>query len=83
MPRDEPTEDIVRREISRARQILREDRVIAAHRELLSRLSRLDPKPGSSGNPPEPGSPGNPPAPNPKDPPADPPPKRGVWWGQT
>jgi hypothetical protein len=69
MPRDEPTEDIVRREIRRARQILREDRVIRAHSELMERLAPSDPKP-----------PGNPPAPVPKDPP-DPPKKRGVWWG--
>jgi hypothetical protein len=71
MPRDEPTEDIVRREIKRARQILREDRVIKAHGELMGRLT----PPADPGNPP-----GTPPAPEPRDP-VDPPKKPGVWWG--
>ena len=67
--RDEPTEDIVRREIRRARQILREDRVIKAHSELMGKLTPADP--------PEP--PGNPPAPEPREP-AEPPKKQGIWW---
>lgn len=74
MPRDEPTEDIIRREITAARKILREDKVLSAHRELMTKLTPPEP-----GDPPK--DPGNPPAPEPKEP-AEPPAKRGVWWGE-
>jgi hypothetical protein len=70
MAHDEPTEDIVKREIAAARKILREDKVLSAHRELMGKLT-----------PPEQDDPENPPAPKPRDPP-EPPAKRGVWWGK-
>lgn len=62
---DEPTEALVRKEISRARRILREDLVIG-------KLNKHFPD--------EPPVDGNPPAPPVHDP-APPPARKGVWWG--
>jgi hypothetical protein len=64
----EPTEAIVRREVARARKILREDKI-------LSRLDKAVPDP----NPNPPGGPPAPPPVPPKDPPED---KGGLWWGK-
>lgn len=78
MPRDEPTEDIVRREIAKARDIIRNDKLLASHRQLSDRFSHHfpDKSPGT-----DPGNPDGPQPPDPK-PPADPaPPKKSLWWG--
>lgn len=64
----EPTEALVKREIARARQIIREDRILA-------KLDRHFPDE-------PPADPDQPPPPPDKDPP-EPPKKRGVWWGET
>lgn len=66
----DPTEDIIKREIAAARQILREDRLLAK----LNKHFPDDPPPHDPKD--------GPPPPDPKDPPADPPKKRGIWWGE-
>jgi hypothetical protein len=64
---DDPTEAVIKREIARARQIIREDLMLA-------KLTKAFPD-----EPPK--DPDQPPPPPPKDP-ADPPKRRGVWWGE-
>jgi hypothetical protein len=64
---DDPTEAIIKREIARARQIIREDKMLA-------KLARAFPDE-------PPANPDQPPPPPAKDP-ADPPKRRGVWWGE-
>ena len=63
----EPTEAIVRREVARARRILRED-------ALLGKLSKAFPDE-------PPADPNAPPAPE-KQPPKEQPKRKGVWWGE-
>jgi len=70
----DPTEDIVRREVARARRILQED----GHRvELRSLRERFD-KHFPEESPEEEGKPKPPPANPPKDP--APEKKGGIWW---
>lgn len=64
---DDPTEAMIRKEIARARKILREDKV-------LGKLNKAFPD--EPQNPP-----GGPPAPPPVDPKDPPEPKKGLWWG--
>lgn len=66
----EPTEDVIRREIAAARQILREDRILAKLNKHFPDEPVHDPKNG-------------PPPPDPKDPPTGPPERKGIWWGDT
>jgi hypothetical protein len=68
----EPTEALIRKEIQRARKILREDL-------LLGKLGKAFPD-EPPGNPNPPGGPPAPPPVPPKDPPAA---KKGLWWGET
>jgi hypothetical protein len=64
---DEPTEDIIRREIAAARQIIRDDKI-------LSKLGKHFPdKPETD--------PDAPPVP-PKKEPEEPPVRKGLWWGE-
>jgi hypothetical protein len=64
---DDPTEAMIRKEVARARQILREDKIIG-------KLNKAYPDEPSA-------DPNAPPAPPKKDP-AEPPLKRGLWWGE-
>ena len=69
----DPTEDIVRKEITRARQILREDKLIQSHGELRDRLDKHFPDNSGTGDEP-------PPAPKPTEP-KEPPKQSSLWWG--
>ena len=65
----EPTEDIIKREIAAAREIIRSDRI-------MGKLNKHFPDE-------EPEDDGNPKAPKKKDdPPVEPPKRGGIWWGE-
>lgn len=75
--RTEPTEEIIKREIAAAREIIRSDR---HHAAITGLTERFDKKFPADPEAPE----GTPQPPKPKDPPADPPPvRRSVWWGES
>lgn len=59
--------------IDEARRIVREDKLVASHREIRDRFDKHFP-------PETPEDPNVPPAPDKKDPPPDPPKRKGVWW---
>lgn len=81
MANEDPTEDMVKREMQAAIEILRSDEGLKHSRSMDERLARLEARfggdDGSGGN----GDGKNPPPK--KDAPADPPAnkKRGLWWG--
>jgi hypothetical protein len=71
---DEETAAELKRHVRRARQIIREDKIIAA----LPKADSGDDVAGDAGDPADPAKPPKPP----RKPPADPvPPKRSAWWG--
>lgn len=71
---DDPTEDIIKREIAKARRIIQSDK----HSEGLRGLSERFDKhfPDNSG-----GTDG-PPSPPPAVPPKETPKRKGIWWGE-
>jgi hypothetical protein len=73
----------IKAEIAEARRILREDKLIASHKELRDRFDKQYPPDPAADPPQDPPNPDQPPAPDPKDPPADPPsePRKSKWWG--
>ena len=64
---DDPTEAIIRREINRARQILREDKLLGK----LNKAYPDEPEGDGEGDP----------KPPPKGEPKEQPKRKGVWWG--
>ena len=64
----DPTEALVRKEVARARKILREDRV-------LEKLNKAYPDEAPEEDP-------NGPTPPAKQPPKEQPKRRGLWWGE-
>lgn len=64
----------IQKAIDEAREIVRQDKILASHKELHAKWDKV--------HPPEPTpDPDQPPAPDPKDPPADPPKgRKGLWW---
>ena len=80
MPED-PTEEMIKREIAAARAILRDDSVLKSHRELSTRLDKHFPPEPSPDNPPD-SDPGKPPSPPRKDPPPVLKQRGGLWWGE-
>lgn len=73
----DPTEDVIRREIDRAREILRSDGHAASLKSLREKLDKHFPDVPEG--PPDDGKPKPPP---PVDPP-EPTKKRGIWFGDT
>ena len=77
MPQNDPTEEMVRREIAEARRILREDGLLLTQKEILARFDKHFPD-----ETPEDES-GDPKPPKRKESPetAQPEEKSGIWWG--
>lgn len=72
---DNPTEEMIKREIKAAREILREDRLIKSHGEIRERLDKHFPdnSKGTGDDPPKPPDPV---------PPKEQPKRKSLWWGE-
>jgi hypothetical protein len=71
---DDPTEDVIRREVAEAARILRED----GHSVRLSAIEAKLDKHFPDQEPPE----GTPKPPDKKDKPSEPPKRKSLWWGE-
>jgi len=71
---DDPTEEIIKREIAKARRIIQSDKHAGALKGLADRFDKHFPD--NSG-----GTDGDPPKPPDPVPPKETPKRRGIWWG--
>lgn len=72
---DNPTEDMIRKEIAAARRIIREDKLIKSHGELRERLDKHFPDNSKTGD-------DGPPKPPDPVPPKETPKRTSLWWGE-
>jgi hypothetical protein len=73
----------IKAEIAEARRIIREDKLIASHKEIRDRFDKHFPADdgNDSSNPDPAANPNQPPAPEPQDPPEPEPDRKSRWWG--